>query len=313
MNSNLSSARIGAHLSVAGGVHKAVERAVDLHMTAVQVFTKNNRRWQAPPLTSEEIHQWHESFVSSPLQAVVSHASYLINLAAPERGKWEQSRAALQDELERAGQLGIPCVVLHPGAHRGQGVKAGIERVATAVNAIYTAHPQLHNTRLLFELMAGQGTVLGRSFQELAQLLQLTAGQSQVGVCLDTCHAFAAGYDLRSEQGYEAMVQECASAIGLEAVYCWHLNDSKGTLGSHIDRHQHLGEGELGREPFGFILNDPRWFHHPLLLETPKTIARESDLRNMQVLGSLIREAKRVPPGLMDETLDTDSSTANND
>ncbi len=311
MNSNSAHAQIGAHLSVAGGLHKAVARAVDLHMTAVQIFTKNNRRWQAPPLSPDAVQQWRECFAASPLQAVVSHASYLINLAAPEHDKWEQSRVALQDELERACLLGIPLVVLHPGAHRGQGPAAGIKRVATAVNAIYAAHPHLHNTRLLFELMAGQGTVLGSSLSELGQLLQQTAAQATVGICLDTCHAFAAGYDLRSEQGYEAMMQECSREVGLDAIYCWHLNDSKGGLGSRIDRHQHVGEGELGRAPFSFILNDPRWFHHPLLLETPKTIARESDLRNMQTLGTLIQAIQRVPPGLMDELPDT--STSNSD
>ncbi len=311
MNTNLPSAYIGAHLSVAGGIHKAVARAEDLHMTAVQVFTRNNRRWESPPLTPAAVQQWHEHVAASSLHAVVSHASYLINLAAPEEDKWQQSRRALHDELERACLLGIPHVVLHPGAHRDQGVQAGMERVAIAVNAIYAEHPHLQNTRLLFEIMAGQGTVLGRSFQELGQLLEQTADQAHVGVCLDTCHAFAAGYDLRNREGYEAMMQECSREIGLDAVHCWHLNDSKGTLGSHVDRHQHLGQGELGQEIFGLILNDPRWRHHPLLLETPKTVERESDLRNMQVLGSLIRDPRRIPPGLMEETPGTLAPTAN--
>lgn len=294
-------ARIGAHLSVAGGVHTAIARATDLHMSAVQVFTRNNRQWRARPLAPDSIRQWRAQFAASGLQAAVSHASYLINLAAQEKDVQRQSRAALQDELLRAHSLGIPFVVLHPGAHKGAGPEAGIQRIAAAVNDVYAAHPRLADTQLLFEIMAGQGTVIGRSTDELGQLVRQTSARAHVGVCLDSCHAFAAGYDLRTQPGYEAFLRACDQAFGLDAVRCWHLNDSQGALGSHRDRHQHVGEGELGAAPFRFILNDPRWFDRPLLLETPKTIARASDLRNMQVLGSLIADPRRIPPGLMEE------------
>ena len=300
-------AQIGAHLSVSGGLYRAVDRALDLHMTAVQIFTKSNRRWQDKPLTETSITAWQERFAESGLAAAVSHASYLINLAAPDQPVQTKSRLGLQDELQRACLLGIPQVVMHPGAHKGTGPDAGIEHIAEAVRATYSKHPELADTRLLFEVMAGQGTVLGRNPAELGKLLNLLDGEFPVGVCLDTCHAFAAGFDLRTPGGYADYMALCDQEFGLTAVGCWHLNDSKGTLGSHLDRHQHLGEGELGTAPFACILNDSRWFKTPLLLETPKTIERTSDLRNMQVLGALLTDSQRVPAGLMSEELHSET------
>lgn len=296
-----SPARIGAHMSTAGGLHKAVARALDLHMTAVQIFTKNNRQWQAPPLAPDAIARWKGDFAESGIQNAVSHASYLINLASPKADIWAKSRAAIRDELERAHRLGIPAVVLHPGAHVGSGPEAGIQRIAQAVNETYRAHPHLADVQLLFEVMAGQGTVIGGTLEELAQLLHATAEQAHTGICLDTCHLFAAGYELRSPEAYETLIETCRQTVGLEAIRCWHLNDSQGALRSHRDRHQHLGEGELGRSPFGYVLNDPRWYDRPLLLETPKTVERESDLKNMQVLGALLRDKTRIPAGLMQD------------
>ena len=225
---------------------------------------------------------------------------------------WEQpiqikSRLGLRDELQRAYLLGIPQVVLHPGAHKGTGPEAGIKRIAESVRVTYGEHPELADTRLLFEIMAGQGTVIGRNPAELGQLLQQLEGEATVGVCMDTCHAFAAGFDLRTPAGYADFMEQCDRDFGLAAVGCWHLNDSKGTLGSHRDRHQHLGAGELGLAPFACILNDSRWFETPLLLETPKTIERTSDLKNMQVLGDLLTDPLRVPTGLMAEELPEDA------
>lgn len=302
-------ARIGAHLSIAGGMHKAVARALDLHMTAVQVFTKTNRQWRAKPFTEEDIAAWRDDFAESGLTAAVSHASYLINLASPAEKTQNQSREALVTELRRAHQLGIPQVVLHPGAHMKTGPAAGTRRIAEAVRAAFGEHPELAGTRLLFELMAGQGTVLGRSTSELGTLLRELEGEATVGVCLDTCHAFAAGYDLRTPAGYEDFLSCCEQDFGLSAVGCWHLNDSRHDLGSCRDRHEHLGQGALGEEPFGYILNDRRWFDTPLLLETPKTVERVSDLRNMQVLGRLLTDPRRVPAGLMEEEVAPDEET----
>ncbi len=298
---NSQPAQIGAHLSVSGGLDQAVGRALDLHMTAVQIFTKSNRRWQDKPLTETAIADWRTSFIDSGLAAAVCHASYLINLAAPDLPIQTKSRMGLQDELQRAHLLGIPHVVMHPGAHKGTGPEAGIERIAEAVRTTYGEHPELADTHLLFEIMAGQGTVIGRNPAELGQLLQKLEGEAPVGVCLDTCHAFAAGFDLRAPDGYTDFMAQCDGAFGLNAVGCWHLNDSKGTLGSHLDRHQHLGEGELGTSPFVCILNDPCWHDTPLLLETPKTIERTSDLKNLQVLGGLLMDDFRVPAGLMED------------
>ncbi len=296
-------AQIGAHLSVSGGLHQAVDRALDLHMTAVQIFTKNNRRWQDKPLTETAITAWRERFAASDLMAAVSHASYLINLAAEEQPLQTRSRLSLRDELQRAQQLGIPQVVLHPGAHKGAGPEAGMQRIAEAVRATYGEHPELADTRLLFEIMAGQGTVIGRSPAELGRLLGQLEGEATTGVCLDTCHAFAAGFDLRTAEGYADFMAQCDRDFDLATVGCWHLNDSQGALGSHLDRHQHLGTGELGASPFACILNDHRWFETPLLLETPKTVERASDLKNMQFLGRLLADSRRIPAGLMAETL----------
>jgi len=301
-------AQIGAHLSVSGGLHRAVDRALDLHMTAVQIFTKNNRRWQDKPLTETAVAAWRARCTESGLAAAVSHASYLVNLASLEPPVQTKSRRGLLDELQRAHRLGIPQVVLHPGAHKGAGPEVGIKRIAEAVRATYGEHPELADTRLLFEIMAGQGTVIGRSPAELGRLLRQLEGEATVGVCLDTCHAFAAGFDLRTPEGYADFMAQCDRDFGLAAVGCWHLNDSKGALGSRVDRHQHLGEGELGTAPFACILNDRRWFETPLLPETPKTTERTSDLKNMQVLGGLLADARRVPAGLLAEELPGDAA-----
>lgn len=300
-NSATAPALMGAHVSAAGGMHKAIDRAVDLHMTALQVFTKSNRQWKSKPLDPGDIQKWQDCQQGPAPLPIVSHASYLINLAGPKPDVQAKSRAGLEDELERAAALGIPDVVLHPGAHMGDGAEAGIARAATIVNEIYASRPHLQTTRLLFEVMAGQGTVIGRSLAELAELLSLTRDAANTGICLDTCHLFAAGYEIRTREGYGSLMAEIDATVGAEAVHCWHFNDSKGDLGSHVDRHEHIGEGRIGESAFAFILNDATWSHIPKLLETPKTVERTSDLKNMQALGSLLDNPARIPPGLMEE------------
>jgi deoxyribonuclease-4 len=290
--------KLGAHMSIAGGVSYALERAASVKSNAVQVFTKNNRQWQGMPLAQADVDRWNEQKPIHQIEDAVSHASYLINLASPKEPLWEKSIAAHQDELQRAHAYGIPHVVLHPGSHTGSGTEAGINRIAAALNRIHAATPDCADTMTLLELMAGQGATIGGSLAELRRILDQVDDRARVGICLDTCHAFAAGYDLRTYAGYVAMLEELDRELGLATLKCWHLNDSKGTLGSHLDRHTHIGEGEIGLEGFGFILNDPRWNGIPMLLETPKEDDLQEDLMNLQRLCALVEDSARIPLGL---------------
>ena len=289
---------LGAHMSIAGGVSHALERAASVHSNAVQVFTKNNRQWAGPPIHAGDVARWQEQMPALGIASAVSHASYLINLASPNDELWEKSIAAHQDEIVRAHAYGIANVVLHPGAHTGAGVAAGIERIAAALNRIHAATPECAGTVTCLELMAGQGSVLGRSLEELRAMIEQVAERSRVAVCIDTCHAFAAGYDIRSAAGYAAFAAAIAQVIGLDAVHVWHLNDSKGALGSNVDRHTHIGEGEIGVDGFRWVLNDLRWAGIPLLLETPKEETLEEDAMNLARLCALVEDPERVPEGL---------------
>ena len=290
--------KLGAHMSIASGVSYALRRAASVGSNAVQVFTKNNRQWQGPPISQADIERWQSEISIHQIHAAVSHASYLINLASPQDPLWEKSIAAHQDELERAHAYAIPHVVLHPGAHTGSGTDAGIARVAAALNRIHAATPECNDTMTLLELMAGQGSTLGSSIAELRRIIDLVDERSRVGICVDTCHAFAAGYDLRTYEGYNAMLDELDRELGLEVLKCWHFNDSKGGLGSRLDRHTHIGEGEIGEEGFRFVLNDPRWIGVPMLLETPKEDDLKEDLMNLQRLCALVDDPARIPLGL---------------
>lgn len=276
---------LGSHLSVAGGVSNAVAEAIELELESLQLFTKNASRWEQKPTATEEVDrflglrdEWGRE------KPVVSHDSYLINLASGDPELWEKSFAALRDELERARILELDGVVMHPGAHKGDGVEEGLQRVAEGIRRILDEAPE-GKTRFLLENTAGGGTTLGRSFAELGRLLELIDAPERMGVCLDTCHMFAAGYDIRRPKGYEAMIEELERLIGSEKVRCWHFNDSKGGCGSHLDRHQHIGEGELGKAPFRRILADQRFFGVPKILETPKK--NEMDKVNLRVLNGL--------------------------
>lgn len=290
--------KLGAHMSIAGGVSYALERAASVKSNAVQVFTKNNRQWQGPPLAQPDVLRWNEQKPIHQIGDAVSHASYLINMASPKEDLWEKSVAAHQDELERACAYGIPHVVLHPGSHTGSGLEGGIARIAAGLNRIHAATPQCTETLTLLELMAGQGATIGGSISELRRIIDQVDDPARVGICMDTCHAFAAGYDLRTAAGYEAMLEELDRELGLAVLKCWHFNDSKGALGSHLDRHVHIGEGEIGSEGFGVILNDPRWDGIPMLLETPKEDDLKEDLMNLQRLCALVEDSARIPLGL---------------
>lgn len=278
---------LGAHLSVAGGVDTAFERAEKLACTSFQIFTKSNRQWQARPLDPAEIERYHRRQQETGIQPVICHASYLINLGASDETVWTKSVNALIIELERCEQLKIPYLVLHPGAHMGQGVETGIARVTQALDLVHDRLPD-YRVKIALEITAGQGTTLGATFDELAQMLAACRQSERLAVCFDTCHALTAGYEFRAPASYEQMVAEFDRIIGLERLKVIHFNDSEKDLGSRVDRHAHIGQGCIGLEPFGYFLNDARFKNVPFLLETPKDDDPGDDIRNLAKLRGLI-------------------------
>jgi deoxyribonuclease-4 len=280
-------APLGAHVSVAGGVAKAIARGEALGCEAIQIFAKNANQWRARPLDPAEAAAFRAARETSPtIGPALSHASYLINLAATDAAILERSRAALADELTRAHQLGLDGVVVHPGAHLGAGEEAGIERVAAAIDRVLTALPDL-SPRLLLENTAGQGTVLGHRLQHLAAIRDRLAAPSRVGFTLDTCHAFAAGYPIHQRPGYEDFAAEAAEVLGLAAIRCWHLNDSLRPFASRRDRHAHIGEGEIGTEPFGWLIWDERFRRVPMVSESEPGAEGAEHRRDLDLLRSL--------------------------
>lgn len=289
---------LGAHMSIAGGVSKALDRGSSIGSNAVQIFTKNNRQWAGPAIDEDDVARFKAEMPAQGIEYAVSHASYLINLATPKDPLWEKSIAAHANELERAHAYGVPHVVLHPGAHTGSGIEAGIDRIAAALNEVHKRTPACDDTMTLLEIMAGQGTVIGSKFGELNAIIEQVEDKSRVGVCLDTCHTFAAGYDIREADSYAKVMADLDSELGIDQVKCWHFNDSKGDLGSNLDRHVHIGQGAIGTEAFKLIMNDPRWAGIAMLLETPKKEDLKDDVMNLETLRGLVEEAERVPSGL---------------
>jgi deoxyribonuclease-4 len=260
---------LGAHMSIGGGPHMAVQRAHAVGCDCVQIFSKNNSQWQAKPLSCEKAEQFqralHEFHITHPLV----HSSYLINLATPDKALWKKSIDAFIVELQRAHQLGIPYVVLHPGAFTTSSEAAGIRRIIRALNEVHEQTRDLRASCLL-ENTAGQGTCLGWQFDQLAAMLDGVNSPEQVGVCLDTCHAYAAGYPLTEAEDYRRTMQTFRDLIGFKRLKAIHLNDSKGRLGSRVDRHEHIGQGHLGNQAFRNLLHDRRVLRVPMYLETPK-------------------------------------------
>lgn len=279
---------LGAHVSASGGVDKAIGRAAVLEMTAFQIFTKNANQWNAKPLDGAVIERFRAGIEANPsIMNVVAHDSYLINLASPDDAAWEKSIGALQYELERCDQLGIPFLVSHPGAHMGTGPDAGAARVAEAINII---HDRLADgtCSLAIETTAGQGTTLGRSFEEIALIIDQIDDKERVSVCFDTCHVFAAGYDIRTPETYAATMQRFDETIGLDRLQVLHLNDSMKEFGSFRDRHAHIGEGMIGVDAFQFLLRDERLKGRPGILETPKDDDVTEDRMNLETLRGLL-------------------------
>lgn len=276
----------GAHMSISGGLYKAFARGEAVGCRAMQIFSKNERQWQAKSLTDEDIERFKAEQARTGIGPVIVHDSYLINLASPKDELWEKSIAAFGHELERCEQLGIPYLVTHPGAHTGSGCDAGLQREVQALDRLF-ADGVGGNTMVLLETTAGQGTCLGGQFEELAWLIEQSAYPERIGVCVDTCHIFAAGYDFRTPEGYKAVFDRLISLVGSERIKAFHMNDSKGALGSHLDRHTAIGEGTIGLDGFRRLVNDPRFAAVPMVLETPKDPEPEADLRNLAILREL--------------------------
>lgn len=265
-------ALLGAHVSASGGVANAFGNAAALGCDALQIFVKNANRWSAKPLTEAQIADYQEARAARHNPPVTAHASYLINLAAVKPETLEQSRTALQDELTRCHELTIPGLVLHPGAHMGAGLDAGLEAVARSLDVVFAkleADLPGSAVQVWLENTAGQGTTLGRELSELGRMISLTDHADRLGVCLDTCHAFAAGYEIHTEAGLERFLDAAETHFGLGRVGCFHLNDSRFPLGSRRDRHANLGEGEIGLGAFTRLAADARFTKMPMLLETP--------------------------------------------
>jgi deoxyribonuclease IV len=283
---------LGAHMSIAGGLALALERGQSVGCGAVQIFVKNQRQWAAPPLGDAEARAFRAARRSTGIRWVFAHASYLVNLATPDPTAWRRAVDVFTDELERAESLGLGCVAIHPGSHLGTGVEAGLTRIAEAVVETLR-RTRGYRVRIALENTAGAGGTLGRTFGELGALLDRAGRPRRLGVCLDTCHLFAAGYDVRSAAGYAAAMAECARTVGVERVLAFHLNDARSELGSGLDRHEHIGRGRMGLAPFRMLLADRRFLAVPKALETPKDPEPAADLRNLAVLRGLRRVSGR--------------------
>ena len=267
---------LGAHMSIAGGLHRAIERGQKLDCTAIQLFTRNNVQWKAKPLTNEDVTRFREAWDVSGIGPIIAHSSYLIDLASTDERVRRLSLDGLIVEFQRAAAIGVPWVVLHPGHHLGAGEEAGLRQIAELANCAMQATSGMA-VGLLLETTAGQGTCLGHRFEQLAWLLDAIEPSVRVGVCFDTCHVFAAGYDLRTRRAYQATMREFDRVIGLDRIQAFHLNDAKLGLGSRRDRHAHIGRGTLGREAFRCLMRDRRFAAVPKLLETPKEKRRGRD------------------------------------
>lgn len=280
----------GSHLSIAGGYYKAVRAAHELGLDTVQIFTKNNNQWQGKPLTEGDIRLFQEALQETGIQAPCSHDSYLINLASPDDELWQKSLEAFVIELERAEALGLAGVVMHPGSHLESSPEEGLQRIVEALSEVHR-RTSGYRVETWLETTAGQGTNLGYLFEHLQTILEGQDSPERCGVCVDTCHIFAAGYPLCSNADYASTMEQLIEAVSLPKIRAFHLNDSKKGLGSRVDRHEHIGEGELGLEPFRHLLNDRRFAAHPMYLETKKEKrdGEEMDAVNLRTLKGLMK------------------------
>lgn len=278
---------LGAHMSIAGGVHRAIERARSIDCTAAQMFVKNNMQWFARPLTPEEIRAFRNHVQRGELGSIFAHANYLINLAAINSQFHANSLRALTEELTRAEQLELPFLVLHPGAHLGAGEEAGLDQIAKSIDHVFAKIPKV-KAKVALETTAGQGSCLGDKFEHLAWIIENVREPERLCVCLDTAHVFAAGYEIGNEAGVKKTFREFDRVVGLDRLAAIHVNDSKTPRGSRVDRHQHIGKGEIGLDAFRFIMRDARFRKIPKVLETPKGKDLAEDVQNLKTLRAFV-------------------------
>ncbi len=288
--------RLGAHMSAAGGLFKAFARGDEASCDSMLVFTKSNRQWKAKPITDKDVEKYRKAAEEyNHIYPVAVHASYLINIASPKDDLWEKSYQALKDEVERAAAFDIPLLTFHPGSFVSSDEQSGMARIARGLKRLLEETAEsCSNVTVCVETMAGQGTNIGRSFEQLATILSQVGDNKRLGVCFDTCHVFAAGYDIRTPETYAETMAAFDKTVGLDKIKCFHLNDSKHELGSNKDRHEHIGQGFIGTSGFANFVNDSRWASHPAHLETPKTEEDEDgneiemDPVNLKALRDLI-------------------------
>lgn len=259
---------LGAHISISGGIYLAPQRARTLGCDAMQIFSKNQRMWKSAPLNEKDISLFQKNCKKEKIKKVCVHTSYLINLGSPETEKLKKSREGFRLELFRAKILSIPFLIFHPGSHMGDGEKKCLKRISKSLDWVIEHEPQ-DDVKILLETTAGQGTNVGYRFEHLRDIISYTKYPEKIGVCYDTCHTFAAGYDIRKREDYKKTFKHFNSVIGLEKLFVFHLNDSKKQLGTRIDRHEHIGKGFIGKEGFRLLLNDRRFEKLPMILETP--------------------------------------------
>lgn len=298
MKKTQSTLLLGAHMSIADGFEKAIEYGQSIDCTAIQIFTKSNRQWACKAITPQEAELFrtavHKSSIS--YKNIVVHATYLINIGSPDVDAQKKAIAALVVELERCETLGILYLVLHPGSHTGSGIEGCLERIAKNLDTALETFKG--NTMVLLENMAGQGTVACATFEQLASIREKTHHKNKIGFCFDTCHAFAAGYDIRTQKTYDKVWEEYDAIIGLANLKVMHINDSKKELGSKVDRHAEIGDGNLGLEPFKLLFNDPRFFDIPKILETPNDSLADY-AKNMHIIKGLLTKATKEKLGLI--------------
>lgn len=275
---------LGAHVSASGGVDKAPARGKELDINAIAIFSKNQRQWKAKPFSEEEVQRWHEEIKANDIHQAVSHDSYLINLCAPDPEKLKKSIDGLTDEVERGELLGLTHVIAHPGSHLKEGEQWGVDKIAESISEIHKRLPG-YKSKITLEITAGQGTNLGYTFEQIAEMIDKSEQNDRLAVCFDTCHAYSAGYDIVEK--YDEVWEEFDRIIGLDRLQVFHINDTKKPLGSRVDRHEHIGDGLLGSKPFERLVNDDRFASLPAILETPE--GDDGYAKDLNLLRSLIK------------------------